>query len=125
MRGLERLEQRRREAHAAEGQHAERAETEARAHLAQIDVDEANTKRELSDAERHVADAEEATRVAESVLVERRRVVEEQAARATEVKVEATQARERADRERSVLGQLDRSIAELNARLVLPWEIKA
>ncbi|UCH29391.1 MAG: AAA family ATPase, partial [Myxococcales bacterium] len=92
------------------------AEAEARAGLAQIDVDEANSKRELGDARRHVADAEEAAGVAESVLAERRRVVEEQAARATEVKVEATQARERADRERSMLAQLDRSIAELNAR---------
>ncbi|MGB5223175.1 MAG: chromosome segregation protein SMC, partial [Polyangiales bacterium] len=60
--------------------------------------------------------AEQAAGVAESVLGEWRRVVEEQATRATEVKVEATQSRERADRERSVLGQLDRSIAELNAR---------
>ncbi|UCH30076.1 MAG: chromosome segregation protein SMC, partial [Myxococcales bacterium] len=36
------------------------AEAEARAGLAQIDVDEANSKRELGDARRHVADAEEA-----------------------------------------------------------------
>jgi chromosome segregation protein len=92
------------------------AEREARAAFSQIDIDEASTQREVGDAQRHVADAEEAARIAESVLSERRRVVEEQAARATEVKVEATQARERADRERSVLGQLDRSIAELNAR---------
>jgi chromosome segregation protein len=92
------------------------AEAEARASIAKIDVDEDNTRRELGDAQTHVADAAEAARVAESVLVERRRVVEEQAARATEVKVEATQARERADRERSMLAQLDRSIAELNAR---------
>ncbi len=92
------------------------AETEARASLSQVDVDEGNTKRELTDVQRDVADAEEATRVAESVLAERRRVVEQQAAKATEVKVGATQSRERADRERSVLGQLDRSIAELNAR---------
>ncbi len=105
---LQRIDERRQE--------IQRAESEARAHLTQVDVDEANTKRELLDAERHVADAEEAARVAQSVLSERRRVVEEQAARATEVKVESTQARERADRERSVLGQLDRSIAELNAR---------
>ncbi len=93
-----------------------RSEEEARAALSQIDVDQGNTERELRDARRHVADAEAAVRVAESVLAERRRVVEEQAARATEVKVQATQARERADRERSVLAQLDRSIAELNAR---------
>jgi len=92
------------------------AETEARAALAQVDVDEGNTKRELTDAQRHVTDAQESARVAESVLAERRRVVEEQAAKATEVKVGATQSRERADRERSVLAQLDRSIAELNAR---------
>jgi chromosome segregation protein len=91
-------------------------EQEARAALTQIDADESNTRRELGDAERHVADASEAARVAESVLAERRRVVEEQAARATEIKVQATQSRERADRERSMLTQLDRSIAELNAR---------
>jgi chromosome segregation protein len=91
-------------------------EAEGRSALSQVDVDESNTKRLLTDAERDVADAEEAARVAESVLAERRRVVEEQAARATEVKVGATQSRERADRERSVLGQLDRSVAELNAR---------
>ena len=105
---LQRLEERRVE--------ITRGESEGRAALAQIDVDEANTKRELSDAQRHVDDAEEAARVAESVLSERRRVVEEQAARATEVKVEATQSRGRADRERSILAQLDRSVAELNAR---------
>jgi chromosome segregation protein len=105
---LKRIEERRGEI--AHGQ------SEGRAALSQIDVDEANTKRELADAQRHVDDAEEAARVAESVLAERRRVVEEQAARATEVKVEATQSRERADRERSILAQLDRSIAELNAR---------
>jgi chromosome segregation protein len=92
------------------------AETEGRSALSHVDVDESNTKRLLTDAERDVADSEEATRVAESVLVERRRVVEEQATKATEVKVGATQSRERADRERSVLGQLDRSVAELNAR---------
>ena len=82
----------------------------------QVDVDEGNTRRQLSDAQHHVTNAQEAAQVAESVLIERRRVVEEQAAKATEVKVGATQSRERADRERSVLGQLDRSIAELNAR---------
>ena len=92
------------------------AETEAKAALSQIEVDESNTNRELADARRHVTDAEEATRVAESILGERRRVVEKQAARATEVKVEATQSRERADRERSVLAQLDRALAQLNAR---------
>ncbi|KPK17026.1 MAG: hypothetical protein AMJ62_03175 [Myxococcales bacterium SG8_38] len=92
------------------------AETEANAALSQIDVDEANTKRELQDARRHVTDADEATRIAESILAERRRIVEKQAARATEVKVEATQSRERADRERSVLAQLDRALAQLNAR---------
>ncbi len=105
---LERIEERRAE--------IARAEAEARASLSQIEVDEASTERELRDAQRRVADAEQAAGVAESVLGERRRVVEEQATRATEVKVEATQSRERADRERSVLGQLDRSIAELNAR---------
>ncbi len=92
------------------------AETEARASLSQVDVDESSTKRQLTDAQRDVANAEEAARAAESVLAERRRVVEEQAAKATEVKVGATRSRERADRERSVLRQLDRSIAELNAR---------
>jgi chromosome segregation protein len=93
-----------------------KAEAEGQAGLSQVDVDEDNTRRDLADAQRHVADAQEAARVAESVLAERRRVVEEQAAKATEVKVGATQSRERADRERSMLGQLDRSIAELNAR---------
>ncbi len=88
----------------------------ARAALAQIDLDEAETTRELRAAERQVNDAESAARVAESVLSERRRVVDEQAARATEVKVGATRSRERADRERSVLGQLERSLAEVNAR---------
>ena len=105
---LQRIDERRQE--------IARAEAEARANVSQIDVDEASTKRELADAQRHVADAEEGAGVAESVLAERRRVVEEQAAKATEVKVAATQSRERADRERSVLMQLDRSIAELNAR---------
>jgi chromosome segregation protein len=93
-----------------------RNEAEGRSALAQVYVDESNTKRLLADAERDVEDAEEASRVAESVLAERRRVVEEQASKATEVKVGATQSRERADRERSVLAQLDRSVAELNAR---------
>jgi chromosome segregation protein len=92
------------------------ADAEGRSALSQVDVDENNTKRLLTDAERDVANAEEAARVAESVLVERRRVVEEQAAKATEVKVCATQSRERADRERSMLGQLDRSVAEVDAR---------
>ena len=92
------------------------ADTEGRSALSQVDVDENNTKRLLTDAERDVANAEEAARVTESVLVERRRVVEEQAAKATEVKVGATQSRERADRERSMLGQLDRSVAEVDAR---------
>jgi len=105
---LQRIEERRAE--------IARAEAEARASLSQIEVDESSSERELRDAQRRVADAEQAAGVAESVLGERRRVVEEQATRATEVKVEATQSRERADRERSVLGQLDRSIAELNAR---------
>ena len=105
---LRRLEERRQE--------IVNAEAEGRASLSQIDVDEGNTKRQLTDAHRAVADAEEATQVAASVLTERRRVVEQQAAQATEVKVGATQSRERADRERSMLGQLDRSISELNAR---------
>lgn len=93
-----------------------KGETEARGALSHVEIDENNSKRELSEVQRHVAEAEEAVRVAESVLAERRRVVEEQAAKATEVKVGATQSRERADRERSVLEQLDRSIAQLNAR---------
>ena len=92
------------------------AQTEGRAALSQVDVDEGNTRRQLSAAQHQVTNAEEATQVAESVLTERRRVVEEQAAKATEVKVGATQSRERADRERSVLGQLDRSTTALDAR---------
>jgi chromosome segregation protein len=92
------------------------AEAEGRASLSQVDVDESNTKRQLADALRDVANADEANQVAASVLGERRRVVEEQAAKATEVKVGATQSRERADRERSLLAQLDRSISELDAR---------
>jgi chromosome segregation protein len=92
------------------------AEREAHGGLSQIDVDEGQTRHELADAQRQVRDAADAVRLAESVLGERRRVVEEQAARLTEVKVKATQSRERADRERSVLERLDRSIAELNAR---------
>jgi chromosome segregation protein len=92
------------------------ANAEGRASLSQVDVDEGNTKRQLTDAQRDVANAEEAVQVAASVLAERRRVVEQQATKATEVKVGATQSRERADRERSVLRQLDRSISELNAR---------
>ena len=91
-------------------------ETEGRAALGEVDLDEANTKRELADARRDVTEAEEAAQAAASVLAERRRVVEAQAAKATEVKVGATQSRERADRERSLLEQLDRSISELNAR---------
>jgi chromosome segregation protein len=105
---LRRIEERRQE--------IARAQAEADSALRQIDIDEANTRRELEDARRHMAEAQEATGVAESVLGERRRVVDKQAARATEVKVEATQSRERADRERSVLAQLDRSLAQLNAR---------
>jgi chromosome segregation protein len=105
---LQRIEERRQE--------IANADAEGRAALSQVDVDESKTQRDLSDAQRHVTDAEEAGRVAESVLAERRRVVEQQAAKATEVKVGATQSRERADRERSMLGQLSRSIAELNAR---------
>jgi chromosome segregation protein len=92
------------------------ADAEGRASLTQVDVDESQTQRQLTDAQRDVANAEEATGVAESVLGERRRVVEEQSAKATEVKVGATQSRERADRERSLLSQLDRSISELDAR---------
>lgn len=105
---LRRIEERRQEISSAE--------TESRAALLRVDVDESNTKRQIAEAQREVAEAAEAVRVADSVLAERRRVVEDQAAKATEVKVGATQARERADRERSVLAQLDRSIAELNAR---------
>jgi chromosome segregation protein len=105
---LQRIEERRQE--------IANADAEGSAALLQVDVDESKTQRDLSDAQRHVTDAEEAGRVAESVLAERRRVVEQQAAKATEVKVGATQSRERADRERSMLGQLSRSIAELNAR---------
>jgi chromosome segregation protein len=105
---LRRIEERRQE--------IAKLDAEGRAALSQVDVDEGNTKRQLTDAQRDVANAEEATEVAGSVLAERRRVVEEQAAKATEVKVGATQSRERADRERSLLGQLDRSISELDAR---------
>jgi len=105
---IRRIEERRRE--------IANAETEGRAALSEVDVDESNTRRQLTDAQRDVADAEEASQVAESVLSERRRVVDEQAAKVTEVKVGATQSRERADRERSLLGQLDRSISELDAR---------
>ena len=93
-----------------------RAGAEGRAALSQVDVDEGNTRRQLHAAQRDVADADEATQVAVSVLSERRRVVEEQAGKATEVKVGATQSRERADRERSLLEQLDRSMSALNAR---------
>jgi len=105
---LERVEDRRREIAAAE--------TEARAALSQVELDESQTRRELADVRREVGEAEEAVRVGESVLAERRRVVEEQTAKATEVMVHATRTRERADRERSVLGQLDRSLSELQAR---------
>jgi chromosome segregation protein len=93
-----------------------KAESEGRGSLSQVDVDEGKTRRELADAQHLIGEAQERVRVAESVLIERRRVVEEQSAKATEVKVQATEARERADRERSVIGQLDRSIAELDAR---------
>ncbi len=92
------------------------AETEARAAVSQIGIDEGNTKRELSEAQGSVARADEAIRVAESVLSERRRVVEDQTERFTEVRVRATQSHERADRERLILGQIERSIAELDAR---------
>lgn len=93
-----------------------KAETEARSSLTQIGVDEGLTKRELSETHSNVVDAEEAIRIAESVLGERRRVVEEQVERFTEVKVRATQSHERADRERSILGQLESSIADLDTR---------
>ncbi len=105
---LQRIDERRRE--------IAKVEVEGRAALSQVDVDEANSRRQLSDAEHDVTHAEEAVQVAESVLTARRGVVEEQLAKATEVKVGATQSRERADRERSVIGQLDRAIAELDAR---------
>jgi len=105
---LQRVEERRQE--------IANAEAEGRAALYQIDLDEDNTNRQLSAAQHDVTRAQEAVQVAESVLSERRRVVEEQSAKATEVKVGATQSRERADRERSVLGQLDRAIAELDTR---------
>jgi chromosome segregation protein len=105
---LRRIEERRQE--------IARAGAEGRAALSQVDVDEGDTRRQLHAAQRDVADADEAAQVAASVLTERRRVVEEQAAKATEVKVGATQSRERADRERSLLEQLDRSMSELNAR---------
>ena len=105
---LQRIDERRRE--------IANAEAEGRAALSQVDVDEANSRRQLSGAQHDVTHAEEAVQVAESVLTERRRVVEEQLAKATEVKVAATQSRERADRERSVIGQLDRAVAELDAR---------
>lgn len=105
---LQRIEERRREIADTDG--------EGRAALSQVDVDEANSRRMLSEAQHVVTHTEEAVQVAESVLVERRRVVEEQLAKATEVKVAATQSRERADRERSVIGQLERAVAELDAR---------
>jgi chromosome segregation protein len=105
---LQRIDERRRE--------IARGEVEGRAAVSQVDVDEANSRRQLSDAQHDVTHTEEAVRIAESVLTSRRRVVEEQLAKATEVKVGATQSRERADRERSVIGQLDRAIAELDAR---------
>jgi len=93
-----------------------RALDDGRAALQQVDLDNAETTRELRSAEGQVTDAESAAAVAESVLAERRRVVDEQAAKATEFKVGATRSRERADRERTVLAQLERSLAELNAR---------
>ncbi len=105
---LQRIDQRRRE--------IADAEAEGRAAQSQVDVDETNSRRQLSEAQHDVTHAEEAVQVAESVLTERRRVVEEQLAKATEVKVGATQSRERADRERSVIQQLDRAVAELDAR---------
>ncbi|MGB5810700.1 MAG: chromosome segregation protein SMC [Polyangiales bacterium] len=92
------------------------AESEARSRLSQLDVDEADTKRALGEAAEVVAQAMDVIGAAESVLGERRRVVESQAARVTEVKVKATQSHERADRERSILGQLESSIAELDSR---------
>ncbi len=93
-----------------------KTETESQAALSLIGTNESNAKRELTQARSSGADADDAIRVAESVLGERRRVVEEQAERFTEVKVRATQAHERADRERSILVQIERSIAELDVR---------
>ncbi len=91
-------------------------ETESQAALSLIGTDEGDTKRELTLARSGASDADEAIRDAESVLGERRKVVEKQAERFTEVKVRATRSHERADRERSILGRLERSIAELDAR---------
>jgi len=105
---LQRIDERRREIASTDA--------EGRAALSQVDVDEANSRRQLGEAQHVVTHSEEAVQVAESVLTERRRVVEEQLAKATEVKVAATQSRERADRERSVIGQLERAVAELDAR---------
>ncbi len=93
-----------------------KAESESQAALSLIGTEEGDTKRDLTEARSSTADADDAIRVAESVLSERRRVVEEQVERFTEVKVRATQSHERADRERSILGQLERSVAELDAR---------
>ncbi|MGB5351500.1 MAG: chromosome segregation protein SMC, partial [Polyangiales bacterium] len=105
---LQRIDERRREIAGTDA--------EDRAALSQVDVDEANSRRQLGEAQHVVTHSEEAVQVAESVLTERRRVVEEQLAKATEVKVAATQSRERADRERSVIGQLERAVSELDAR---------
>ncbi|MGB5268801.1 MAG: chromosome segregation protein SMC, partial [Polyangiales bacterium] len=105
---LQRIDERRREIASTDA--------EGRAALSQVDVDEANSRRQLGEAQHVVTHSEEAVQVAESVLTERRRVVEEQLAKATEVKVAATQSRERADRERSVIGQLERAVSELDAR---------
>ncbi|MEM8606742.1 MAG: chromosome segregation protein SMC [Myxococcota bacterium] len=91
-------------------------EAEARASLEQIDREEEDTKAALADAQRAVSQGEEALAVSESVLSERRRYVEEQASQVTEVKVRATQSHERADRERSILSQLESSVAELDTR---------
>ena len=93
-----------------------RSQGEAESALSQIDVDEADTRRDLAEAQSGITAAEEATRVAQSVLDERRRVVEEASARFTEERVRATQAHERADRERSILSQLECSVADLDAR---------
>ncbi|MEM7135415.1 MAG: chromosome segregation protein SMC [Myxococcota bacterium] len=112
LRAVEMEQQRARERRSAIGT----AERDARDGLVQIDRDEDAAKRELADAQRVIATAGDRFSVSESVLSERRRYVEEQAARSTEVKVRATQAHERADRERSILSQLERSVAELDDR---------
>ena len=91
----------------------------ARQAVAQIDVDESNTRGELGRGTRsHVERCHRSCRAwLRACWQSADASWKQQAARATEVKVRSDAGkRERADRERSVLAQLDRSIAELNAR---------